>query len=177
MAAATPTQPPKFTHVMNLRAYMSRNGSAAGCHRGGATRHLAPLTGGFLKGVEGTRAEGLDVELMPGGSDWLMVDDTTSMCHLDVRTHGTNKAGDGFFIYYTGYLGHDKAAAQFTSWDPEAKTTKGGDHHWWTNPNFETSSTFQTISVHLMLRPLSFPHTLPLFIDIPRRKSCALRGL
>jgi len=140
--AAIRMQSPKLTHVMNMRAYMSRQGAIAGAYRGGATRGLVPLTGGFLKGVEGTRAEGLDVQLMEGGSDWPMVDEASGMVHVDVRTHGTSKSGDGFFIHYTGYLGLDKAAAMFTSWDPEAKTTKGGDHYWFTNPTFETSCTF-----------------------------------
>lgn len=138
--AAPPTQPPKLTHVMNLRAHMSRTGGVAGKYRGGGTRHLCPLTGGFLQGVKGSRAEGLDVELMPGGSDWLIADDATGISHLDVRTHGTDKAGDGFFIHYTGYLEQDVHCGKFTSWDPEAKSTKSGDHHWWTNPTFETSS-------------------------------------
>lgn len=137
--SSTPSLP-KLTHVLNLRAHMSRQGAVAGKQRNGATRHLAPLTGGFLKGVDGTRAEGLSVELMPGGSDWLLVDEATGIAHLDVRTHGVDTNKDGFFIHYVGYLGLDEAGAKFQSWSEDAKTTKGGDHHWWTNPIFETSS-------------------------------------
>lgn len=118
---------------------MSKWDGAAGKQRGGATRYLAPLTGGFLKGIEGTRAEGLSVKLMPGGSDWLCVDEATGTAHLDVRTHGVTDSGDGFFIYYTGYILLDEICAKFQSWSPDSKTSKGGDHYWFTNPNFETS--------------------------------------
>ena len=137
---ASPASPPKLTHVLNLRAHMSLESGVAGPQRGGAIRQLAPLTGGFLKGVPGTKAEGLDVKLFPGGSDWLLVDMATNIAHLDVRTHGKNTEGDGFFIHYTGYLGLDEHAALFQSFSPDAKTTKGGDHVWWSQPNFETNS-------------------------------------
>lgn len=130
---------PKLTHVLNLRAHMSRDGGVAGKQRNGATRYLAPLTGGFLQGVAGTKAEGLNVEIMPGGSDWLLVDETTKIAHLDVRTHGKTPEGHGFFIYYTGYLGSDDIGQKFRTWQPDAVTSRGGDHHWWTNPTFETS--------------------------------------
>ncbi|KAH7125993.1 hypothetical protein EDB81DRAFT_810253 [Dactylonectria macrodidyma] len=137
---ASPPALPKLTHVLNLRAHMGLKSGAAGKHRGGAIRQLAPLSGGFLKGVPGTRAEGLDVELFPGGSDWLLVDEATGVAHLDVRTHGTTEEDDGFFIHYIGYLGLDKHAELFQTFSPDAKTTKAGDHHWWSQPNFETSS-------------------------------------
>ncbi|RSM18679.1 hypothetical protein CDV31_002399 [Fusarium ambrosium] len=131
---------PRLTHVLNLRAQMSLKSSVAGKQRGGAIRQLAPLTGGFLRGVPGTRAEGLDVELFLGGSDWLLVDEKTGMAHLDVRTHGNTKEEDGVFIHYTGYLLLDEHAALFQSFSPKAITTKGGDHYWWSQPNFETGA-------------------------------------
>lgn len=136
---ATPPAPPKLTHVLNLRAHMGLKSGVAGPQRGGAIRQLAPLTGGFLKGVPGTKADGLDVELFAGGSDWLLVDMNTGTAHLDVRTHGSNQADEGIFISYTGYLKLDEHAALFQSFSPDAKTTRGGDHAWWSQPNFETN--------------------------------------
>lgn len=124
---------------MNLRALLTKTGGGViGQQRGGPVRIMAPLTGGFLKGVAGSKAEGLDVEILPGGSDWILVDQTTKMTHLDVRTHGKSADGHGFFIHYTGVLAPDDISAKFRAWDADAVTSRGEDHHWWTNPTFET---------------------------------------
>ncbi|KAI8954373.1 hypothetical protein F4801DRAFT_532819 [Xylaria longipes] len=123
-----------------MRVNVSKDAVIAGQSRGGATQHLLSMPSGFIKGVEGTKAEGFEVELMPGGSDWLMADEKTKMNHLDVRVHGKNRDGDGFFVRYVGYLGTDDAVTKFLTLAPGRKTTKGGDHYWYINPIFETSS-------------------------------------
>lgn len=133
------SHPPKLNHVMHLRAHMAPKSGVAGPQRGGAIRQLAPLTGGHLRGVPGTKAEGLDITLFPGGSDWLLVDTVTNVAHLDVRTHGTNKDDEGIFIHYIGYLKLDEDAAKFQVFSPDAKTTSFGKHDWWSQPNFETN--------------------------------------
>lgn len=139
---ASKVQVPKLTHVFNLRAYLSKEIAPAGNYRGGAQRYCSPVSGGYMKGVEGSRAAGLSVELMPGGSDWIVIDEAAGMAHVDVRTQGTTEAGHGFFIHYTGYIGIDPATAAIFTRSPDRKTTQDGDHHWWTNPTFETNSTF-----------------------------------
>ncbi|KAI1746516.1 hypothetical protein F4782DRAFT_536385 [Xylaria castorea] len=131
---------PKLSHVLQMRVNLGENAVIAGQSRGGATQHLIPLNSGFVKGVEGTKAAGLEVELVPGGSDWLMVNEKTKMNHLDIRTHGENQDGDGFFVRYVGYMGMDEMATKYVTGVPGRQTTKGGDNYWYINPIFETSS-------------------------------------
>ncbi|KAI1741294.1 hypothetical protein F4680DRAFT_72990 [Xylaria scruposa] len=130
----------KLSHVLQMRANLGNNTVMAGQSRGGATQHLISLASGFVKGVEGTKAEGLEFELMPGGSDWLMVDEKAKMNYLDVRVNGKNLDGDGLFVRYVGILGADDMTTRYVNGAPGRQTTKGSDNYWYINPIFETSS-------------------------------------
>ena len=138
---ATPT-PPKLNHVFHLRGHMGKDTIKAGQHRSGPHRHITALEGGFLRGIPGTRGEGLDATLVTGGSDWILFDEGTNTAHLDVRTQGRTKDGECVYIHYNGYLRLDQAAEKFMSWSPDAKTTAFGEHHWWSAPNIEASGAF-----------------------------------
>ncbi|KAI0860539.1 hypothetical protein F4860DRAFT_478800, partial [Xylaria cubensis] len=131
---------PKLRYVLQMRANLGKNTVIAGQSRGGATQHLICLASGFVKGVEGTKAAGLEFELMPGGSDWLMADEKTKMNYLDVRVNGKNLDGDGLFVRYVGFLGADDMTTRYVNGAPGRKTTEGGDNYWYINPIFETSS-------------------------------------
>jgi hypothetical protein len=113
--------------------------------RNGAFRTCHPLEGGFLRGVDGTETEGLSVDLTFGGSDWISYDETTNVAHIDVRTHGKSADGEGFYIYYIGYLGGDEATTKFMDISQEVESTNYGDHHWWNHPIIETSCMFPLI--------------------------------
>ncbi|KAF4211974.1 hypothetical protein CNMCM8980_001713 [Aspergillus fumigatiaffinis] len=136
MAATTP---PKLNHVFNLRGHMGKDTINAGQYRSGPHRRITALEGGFLRGIPGTRGEGLDATLIAGGSDWILFDESTNTAHLDVRTQGRTKDGECVYIHYKGYLRIDEASQQFGSWSPDAKTTEFGQHHWWSAPNIEVS--------------------------------------
>ena len=130
---------PKLEHVFRMRGYMDRTSLDLGPIKNGPHRNITALTGGFVEGVQGSRGEGLSVKLGQGGSDWILFDPATNICHLDVRTHGQTEAGQSLFIYYHGYLELDTHAATFMKWSPEAKSTTAGQHNWFSAPRIETS--------------------------------------
>ncbi|RAO65341.1 uncharacterized protein BHQ10_001353 [Talaromyces amestolkiae] len=132
---------PKLDHVLTLRAYGVPIAVPAGKVRDGPLRTCHPLNGGFLRGVDGTETEGLSVELTEGGSDWISYDPSTNIAHVDVRTHGTDGAGDGFYIRYSGYLQGEEIGQKFLGdWSAEVESTNYGDHYWWTHAVIETGS-------------------------------------
>jgi hypothetical protein len=133
---------PTLEHVFTMRGYMAKTTLDLGAIKAGPHRTVTGLTHGFIKGVPGSRGDGLDVALIPGGSDWILFDPTTNICHLDVRTQATNDAGDNVFVYYHGFLESDHTAADFMGWSSNAKSTKPGQHNWFSAPRIETSSEF-----------------------------------
>ena len=138
---ATPN-PPRLNHVFHLRGHIGKDTINAGQYRSGPHRRITVLEGGFLRGIPGTRGEGLDATLVAGGSDWILFDESTNTAHLDVRTQGRTEDGHCVYIHYNGYLRTDEAAKQFRTWSPDAKTTEFGQHHWWSAPNIEVSGMF-----------------------------------
>ncbi|KAL4893918.1 hypothetical protein BDV59DRAFT_176436 [Aspergillus ambiguus] len=134
---------PQLHQIFTLRAYFSRDTLHAGKPlENTPSRDITAFEGGFLRGVSGTRAEGFDASLLPGGGDWILYDKRNRLAHIDVRTQGRLSDGHGVYIQYTGYLGVDEDAIKFMTWAADAKTTRYGDHHWWTRPVIETSGMF-----------------------------------
>ena len=135
---------PKLEHVFTMHGYIGPITLDLGAIKKGPRRSITALTGGKISGVPGSRAEGLDITLVAGGSDWLTFDPETNLAHLDVRTQGHNvETGDMFFVFYHGVLKMDETATEFLDLNgPEVTTTKGGDHYWFSAPRMETSSTF-----------------------------------
>jgi hypothetical protein len=128
---------PNLTHILTLRAYMSRDSaSSAAALRG----EFALSRAGHLKGVDGTAAEELHVDFSLRGADWLVFDEKTNIAHLELRANCKDQNGDGFFIYYIGVLEIDDIGIKFNNWSLGVQTTKSTDHHWFTNPVIETSS-------------------------------------
>ncbi|PKX89223.1 DUF3237 domain-containing protein [Aspergillus novofumigatus IBT 16806] len=148
---ATPT-PPRLNHVFHLRCHIGKDTINAGQYCSGPHRRITTLEGGFLRGIPGTRGDGLDVTLVAGGSDWILFDESTNTAHLDVRTQGRTKDGQCVYIHYSGYSKIDEAAQQFRSWSPDAKTTEFGQHHWWSAPNIEVSDhNFKWVATTLFI--------------------------
>ena len=134
---------PKLEHVFRMHGYIGSITLDLGPIKKGPARNITALTGGKIIGVENSRAQGLDIDLVPGGSDWLTFDSETNLAHLDVRTQGRNKEGECFFIFYHGVLRMDETAGKFLDLTgPEVQTTEGGNHYWFSAPRMETSSKY-----------------------------------
>ena len=59
---------PKLEHCFTMRADLSREHTLQlGAIKAGPQRIIAPVSHGFLKG------SGVEAEILPGGSDWLLV--------------------------------------------------------------------------------------------------------
>lgn len=59
---------PNLEKRFTMRAYLSKDNILdLAAIRSGPRRIIAAVVGGFIKG------EGLDAEIVPGGSDWMMV--------------------------------------------------------------------------------------------------------
>lgn len=138
---------PTLRPVLQMRMNVSNDAVMAGQSRGGATQHIITILLVSLRESEGGRADGLEVELVAGGSDWVMADEKTNTYHINVRTQGKNQDGDGFSLRYVGYLRNDDMVAKFLTAAPDRETTKGGDHYWYINPIFETSSKSLSVSI------------------------------
>lgn len=134
---------PQLHHLFTLRAHFAPDTLHAGTlHATGPSRDITAFEGGFLHGVAGTRAAGLDATLLRGGSDWLLCDERRALAHIDVRTHARLLDGHGVYVQYTGYLGLDADARRFMARAADARTTAYGDHDWWTRLVIETSGEF-----------------------------------
>jgi hypothetical protein len=126
---------PKLEKAFTLRAFLSKEDLLAfGAIKGGPHRYIVPVTHGFLEG------SGIKAQLVQGGSDWLLLDPTTGVAHLDIRTQARTEAGDLIYIFYPGILKMDDATQKALQWSPDAKTTRSEDHYFMTTPRFETSS-------------------------------------
>lgn len=120
---------------MTIRIVLSREDTLhMGTVNGGAQRIICPITSGFLKG------EGFDAVLVQGGSDWISVDSATGTAYLDIRTHFRDRqSGDVFYVQAKGISRVDEKVQLVMAWNPDAKTTKGGDHYAFSTPTFEVS--------------------------------------
>ena len=139
---------PNLEHVFSMHGYMGPITLDLGPIKKGPSRSITALTGGKIVGVPGSRGKGVDIDLVPGGSDWLTFDPETNLAHLDVRTQGRSREGDCFFVFYHGVLQMDETALKFLDpHGPEVTTTKGGNHYWFSAPRMETSSKYYSSTI------------------------------
>ncbi|EXJ59432.1 uncharacterized protein A1O5_12057 [Cladophialophora psammophila CBS 110553] len=126
---------PKFEQVFKLRAFLSKTDFLSlGPIKGGPHRYIATVTHGTLEGC------GLKAQLLHGGGDWLLLDHSSGVAHLDIRAQARSEGGECFYLHYPGILKMDEATQLVLQWSPEAKTTRSEDHYFVTTPVFETSS-------------------------------------
>ena len=126
---------PKLEYAFSLRAFLSKTDTLPfGPVKGGAHRYVVPVTHGLLEG------SGVKAELVQGGSDWLLLDTTTGVAHLDIRLQARTADNDYIYASYTGILKMDEATGMALQWSPDAKTTRSEDHYFITTLTFETSS-------------------------------------
>ncbi|KAF2113759.1 hypothetical protein BDV96DRAFT_688680 [Lophiotrema nucula] len=123
---------PKLEQHFTVRVYLTKDTSLSlkGI-KGGPTRVILPITKGFVKG------KGLEAEIT-GGGDYILLDPTTNVCHLNVRTQARTATGTSNYIHYNGTLKVDEATSKVISWSPDANTTNYGDHKWFVTPIMET---------------------------------------
>lgn len=126
---------PKLEKAFTLRAFLNKEDTLSlGPIKGGPLRYVVPVTHGSLEG------SGVKGQIVQGGSDWLLLDPTTGVAHLDIRTQVRTEAGDLIYVHYLGILKMDEATQKALQWSPDAKTTRSDDHYFMTTPMFETSS-------------------------------------
>jgi hypothetical protein len=127
---------PTLEHVLTLRLFIGQQHMLIlGPTKGNASRFVGPLVDGFLQG------DGFKADLVPGGSDWPRVDESTGIAHLDGRGQfRDSQTGDTFYVTIKGILKMDEPTQLAFGWSPEAKATKAGDHTWFTTPIFEVSN-------------------------------------
>jgi len=90
---------PKLEKAFTLRCFLSKEDLLVfGPIKGGPHRYAVPVTYGFLEG------SGIKAQLVQGGSDWILMDTTTNVAHLDVRTQARTAEGDVIYIKYPGIL-------------------------------------------------------------------------
>lgn len=127
---------PTLEYVMTFRLELSKEHMLSlGPTRGNTSRFVGPLISGYLQG------DGFKADLVPGGSDWPRVDESTGTAYLDGRGQFRDKdTGDTFYVTITGLLKMDEPTQLVFGWSPDAKSTKAGDHTWFTTPHFEVSN-------------------------------------
>ena len=127
--------PPQLEQVFVLRAFLGKDDLLnLGPVKGGAHRIVVPVTGGFVKGP------GVDLDILPGGGDWLLLDPSSGTAHLDIRFQARSADGDMIYAHYPGIIKVDAAVQDFLQWSPKAKTTESKDQYFFTTPVFEVSS-------------------------------------
>ena len=128
--------PPTLKHVMTFRVNLSKDHTLMlGSTKGGTIRVAAPLIGGFLKGDD------FHADIIAGGSDWPSLDTSAGIAYLDGRASFRDKeTGDMFYATIQGMAKLDEKSQLAFSFSPEAKSTKAGDHTWFTTPIFEVSN-------------------------------------
>ncbi|PVH75079.1 hypothetical protein DL98DRAFT_593467 [Cadophora sp. DSE1049] len=126
---------PKLELCFTMRGYMDKaNSHDLKTMKAGPTRIMVPMTHGFIKG------SGLQAKLTPGGGDWILLDTSLNVAHLDVRTQARTDDGESVYVHYNGILKIDEAGSKVLAWAKDAKTTNFGDHYWFSGPIIETSS-------------------------------------
>jgi Protein of unknown function (DUF3237) len=126
---------PTLEKAFTLTVYLSKADILPfGPIKGGPHRYAIPFSHGTLSG------SGITATILQGGSDWILLDTSTGVAHLDIRTHGRTDSGDHIYVHYPGILKMDAATQKALEWSPEAKTTRSEDHYWMTSPIFEVSN-------------------------------------
>ncbi|KIX00767.1 uncharacterized protein Z518_09832 [Rhinocladiella mackenziei CBS 650.93] len=127
---------PKLEIAFTMRAYLNKaNVLDLGAIKSGPQRVIVPISHGFLDG------SGVHATILPGGSDWSLVNTSGNTIHLDVRTQARSDDEKNFYIHYNGVVKFDESLVGFFQWGQDAKTTSFGDHHWFTMPIMETNHT------------------------------------
>ena len=84
---------------------------------------------------------GFKADLIPGGADWLRLDESTGVAHLDVRVHfRDSQTGDLFYMTSNGVLKIDEATQLVFVGSPDAKSTRAGEHTWFSTPVVEVDN-------------------------------------
>ena len=117
------------------RVYIDRDVTLnLGPIKGGPHRYCVAIPSGYISGP------GIEATILPGGSDWLLLDVASGVAHLDIRTHARTATGVAIYIHYTGVLRMDAATQKCLAWEEDARSTQAGDHHWWIGPQFEVGA-------------------------------------
>ncbi|KAI1612523.1 hypothetical protein EDD36DRAFT_239483 [Exophiala viscosa] len=125
---------PKLEKTFTMRGYINKENTLdLKAIKTGPQRIIVPIVSGFVKG------SGLDAEILPGGADWILLDPSSNIAHIDVRTQARASNGHSLYIHYIGVLKMDEGAQKVLGWASDAKTTQVGDHHWFNQPIIETS--------------------------------------
>lgn len=126
---------PILEQVFKLRAFLSKTDSLSlGPIKAGPHRYIVPVTHGTLEGPR------LKAQLLHGGGDWLLLDTSTGVAHLDIRAQARSEKGECIYLHYPGILKMDEATQLALQWSSDARTTRSEDHYFVTTPVFETSS-------------------------------------
>ncbi|KAK5060200.1 hypothetical protein LTR84_010085 [Exophiala bonariae] len=123
---------PKLESAFTMRAYLSKESVKLDGIKSGPSRLVLPITHGFVQG------SGLTAKVLPGGADWLLLDPSTNVAHLDVRTQARTADGHSLYIHYHGVLKVDDAGSKALAGAADAKSTDFGDHEWFAGPVIET---------------------------------------
>ncbi|KAJ5811493.1 hypothetical protein N7474_007794 [Penicillium riverlandense] len=125
---------PQLNYVFTMRAYLSRENSfTIPKIKDGPSRVILPITHGFIEG------SGIKATIIPGGGDWILMDPSTNVCHLNVRTQARTSDGKhNIYVHYPGVLRVDEAGGKVMGWASDAKSTQYGDHDWFASPVIET---------------------------------------
>lgn len=128
--------PPTLEPGMTFRAVFNRqNLLTLGSTRGNASRSINSMSDGSLQG------NGFKADLIPGGADFLRLDESTGIAHLDVRVHfRDSQTGDLFYMISKGILRIDEPTQLVFEGSSEAQSTRPGDHIWFSTPMFEVSN-------------------------------------
>src|ERR1700761_1113783 len=94
---------PRLDQVFTLRVALSKDGISLGPIKDGPTRFAVPINQGTLEGsgVKGT--------LVEGGGDWLMVDTSVGVGHMDVRMSIRTDADEFIICRFSGVIKMDEA--------------------------------------------------------------------
>lgn len=127
---------PTLEHFLIFRSVFTRQDLLTlGPTRGNASRSINSMSDGFLEG------NGFKAALVPGGADFLRLDESTGIAHLDVRAHfRDNQTGDLFYMTSKGILKIDERTQHVLVGSSEAKSTKPGEHTWFSTPMFEVNN-------------------------------------
>ena len=133
---------PDLKHVFNMRIQLSKEGThTLGPQKGagGPQRFIAEFSAGLLESTPECPGQPFKAKIT-GGADWLLLDTTANLGHLDIRTQAKTDEDESIFIRYNGVLRIDEATGKALQWSPDARTTKSEDQYWMGMPVFEVSS-------------------------------------
>ena len=127
---------PTLEYVFTMQFTLSKEHTLViGPSRGNGSRFVAPIVGGHIQGKD------FKADVVPGGSDWPLVNEAAGIAYIDGRGQFQNSTtGDTFHVTVQGVTVLDEPSQLAFGWSPKAKSTKAGDHQWFTTPAFEVSN-------------------------------------